>query len=308
MWVTRCDGTTGRINATIAIGGPDCLVETVHAVSGIDIHHYLEVTFGGFRDVVDAVGGVELCLDAPIADRDAGIDLPAGCQRLDGRDALGYVRVRKIDDDLQRIERQKEFIQALAREVVRPTTIANPVRAFRLARDAGAAVTVDEQMGPVSLARLGWAVRGLARGAVASHTVPVTPRITSAGAYVLDPVLAEAEPLFADFRSGAMLHASDDEPPSDATLDPADIDVAVLNGSGINGLAGRTRDRLELAGLTVVSIDNAELRRQTLVLHPPGQHAQAQHVANELGFDASLDETTAVTVITVVLGQDRQEG
>lgn len=104
--VERCDGSVGRINGALAIGGPTCLVETVHRVSGIRAHHHVTVTFGGFRDVVDAVGGVELCLDGPIRDRSAGIDLPAGCQVLDGAEALGFVRVRMIDSDLARIQRQ----------------------------------------------------------------------------------------------------------------------------------------------------------------------------------------------------------
>jgi LCP family protein required for cell wall assembly len=115
LWVTRCDGSAGRINVAEDIGGATCLVRTVRDVSGLDVQHYVRVTFGGFVDIVDAVGGVELCLEDPINDRDAGIDLPAGCQVLEGPDALGYVRVRKIDDDLGRIQRQQTFLQALAR-------------------------------------------------------------------------------------------------------------------------------------------------------------------------------------------------
>ncbi|MDX1621682.1 MAG: LCP family protein, partial [Nitriliruptorales bacterium] len=102
LYVERCDGSQGRINAAMAIGGPGCLVETVSQLSGIPIDDYLEVQFLGFRDIVNAVGGVEMCLDRAIQDDDAGIDLPAGCQVLDGRQALGYVRVRKIDSDLER--------------------------------------------------------------------------------------------------------------------------------------------------------------------------------------------------------------
>jgi hypothetical protein len=93
------------------------------------------------------VDGVELCLDDPIADRDAGIDLPAGCQRLQGGDALGYVRVRKIDDDLQRIQRQQQFLRALSRETASPSTLLNPVRMWNLSNDVGHAVTVDDGMG-----------------------------------------------------------------------------------------------------------------------------------------------------------------
>jgi len=147
LWVERCDGTLGRINVAMGIGGPGCLVETIRNVSGIHVDHHARITFGGFRDVVDAVGGVELCLDEPIADRSAGIDLPAGCQVLDGTDALGYVRVRKIDDDLQRIQRQQRFVQALAAEMTQPSVLLNPLTLWELSGDLGQAVTVDDSLG-----------------------------------------------------------------------------------------------------------------------------------------------------------------
>jgi LCP family protein required for cell wall assembly len=164
LQVTRCDGSVGRINAAIAIDGADCLAETVRSVSGIPISRYLEVDFLGFDDIVDAVGGVEMCLDEPIADADAGIDLPAGCQRLVGRDALGYVRVRKIDDDLQRIQRQQEFLKALADEIVSPSVILNPPRFYGTAGRVGAALTADDGTGPIDLARVGLGMRQLAAG------------------------------------------------------------------------------------------------------------------------------------------------
>jgi LCP family protein required for cell wall assembly len=155
LWVERCDGSGGRINAAEVIGGPSCLVRTVQDLSGIEVHHYLRVTFGGFVDLVDAVGGVELCLEEPIQDADAAIDLPAGCQRLDGTDALGFVRVRKIDDDFQRIQRQQRFVQALAREVATPSTLLNPVRLVGLTQEAGDTLAIDESAGVRSLGRIG---------------------------------------------------------------------------------------------------------------------------------------------------------
>ncbi|MEX2329053.1 MAG: LCP family protein [Nitriliruptoraceae bacterium] len=305
LWVTRCDGTTGRVNAAIAIGGVDCMVRTVHNATGIRVHHVVEVTFAGFRDVVDAVGGVELCLEEAITDRDAGIDLPAGCQELDGADALGYVRVRKIDDDFHRIARQKQFIAALAGELTSPASLLNPVRTLRVARDAGSAVTVDDQMGTWSLARIAWGLRTVARGNVPSHTVPATPRTTSDGAWVLDPVVAEAEPLFSRFRTGAILDQVTAADTDDPSLTPRDIDVAVLNGSGIAGAAGQTAERLTEDGFVVVGIDNTLLRDTSLVMYPPGRRPDAAFVAGALRID-EYDETDAVSVVTVVLGADHR--
>jgi LCP family protein required for cell wall assembly len=301
LWVTRCDGSTGRINAATAIGGPSCLAETVRDVSGIPIHHYLEMTFGGFRSVVDAVGGVELCLDEPISDRDAHIDLPAGCQVLDGADALGYVRVRKIDDDLMRIQRQQEFVRALASEVATPATLFNPVRLASLVRDTGDAVRVDEGMGPISMARIGWGARGIASGAMATHTVPVEPRITSGGAYVLDLQVAEAEQLFSAFRDGSVLGTGDGQAEA---IDPGDVEVAVLNGAGVQGLAGRVADHLTDEGFDVTEVGNTESRDTTVIRHPPGREAEARLVASVAPGAASLEEDGDVARVTVLLGSD----
>jgi LCP family protein required for cell wall assembly len=204
LWVPRCDGSVGRINAAEDIDGPGCLVRTVRDLSGIDVQHYVRVTFGGFVDIVDAVGGVELCLEEAISDRDAGIDLPAGCQRLDGPDALGYVRVRKIDDDFGRIERQQRFLKALANEIASPQTLLNPVRWVTVSTQAGDAVLVDRGMGIVPLARLGLGARGLAGGDAVTHAVPASPHTTGGGAQVLRIREAEAEALFSRFRDGSI--------------------------------------------------------------------------------------------------------
>ena len=203
--VERCDGSVGRINGALAIGGPTCLVETVHRLSGIRAHHHIAVTFGGFRDVVDAVGGVELCLDRPIRDRSAGIDLPAGCQVLDGADALGFVRVRKIDSDFARIARQQQFLRALASELTDPTLVVRPWRLLPIVLGASRAVTVDRRLGPLDLARLGVGLRAVASGDTVSVTVPADGFTSSAGAALLRVRSSEAQPIFASFADGSAL-------------------------------------------------------------------------------------------------------
>lgn len=215
LLVERCDGSVGRINAAVGIGGPSCLVDTVRRVSGLPIHHHIALTFSGFRDLVDAVGGVEVCLEDPIQDRSAGIDLPAGCQRLAGPDALGYVRVRKIDDDLRRIQRQQRFIRALATEMLDPMLLVRPWRIVAIGNGLGEAMAADEGLGPIRLVRLAVGGRGLARGTTVSAIVPVEPAVTEGGAAVLRIRDLEAERLFASFRDGSVFDdASPDGPPS----------------------------------------------------------------------------------------------
>jgi len=309
LWVERCDGTLGRINVAMGIGGPGCLVETIRDLSGIHVDHHARITFGGFRDVVDAVGGVELCLDEPIADRSAGIDLPAGCQVLDGTDALGYVRVRKIDDDLQRIKRQQRFVQALAAEMTQPGVLLNPFTLWELSGDLGQAVTVDDSLGLTSMFRMARGGRALAAGSVVTHTVPVASRITSGGAYVFDPAQPDAETLFARFRDGSVLdEVRPDEEEEDAQA-PAreDIRVSVANGAGVAGLAGSVADELSALGYEIGAITNAEMTEDTLVRHPPGQQAAAEVVAGDVPGATTLQETDEVDHVTIVLSSDAAE-
>jgi LCP family protein required for cell wall assembly len=298
LWVRRCDGTTGRINVAVQIGGPSCLVQTVRDLSGIDVQHHVQVTFGGFRDVVDAVDGVEVCLDEPIADRDAGIDLPSGCQRLDGVDALGYVRVRKIDNDLQRIQRQQQFVRALAGEIAQPATLLNPARMLRLSNDVGGALTVDDGMGIVPLLRLTRGARGLAGGATVTETVPST--VGAAGdAQVLFVDEAAAAPVFAAFADGSVFDGAE----AATAVEPGDVPVRVLNGAGAPGLAGQVAAVLDGRGYPIVEVGNTDQRARTVVQHPRSQAEGARAVARDLPGDIGV-EAADVPQVTVLLGSD----
>jgi LCP family protein required for cell wall assembly len=212
LYVTRCDGSQGRINSAFLAGdGESCLTQTVANLSGLPITHYLEVSFLGFRDIVDAIGGVTVELEAPIRDAAAAIDVPAGTVELDGRDALAFVRVRGIDDDLGRIGRQQYFLQRLARSAASPSTVANPVRLVRTTGAIGDALLADEGLGPIDLLRLGVAGRGMAGGSLPTFIVPATPQ-TIGGAAVLVPQDGPAAELFASFRDGSVFAAPPQEP------------------------------------------------------------------------------------------------
>ncbi|MEX2620179.1 MAG: LCP family protein [Egibacteraceae bacterium] len=204
LYVTRCDGTQGRINAAYALGGPTCMAQTVTQMSGIPVTHYAEVNFLGFIKIVDAVGGVTLFFEEAFVDRPAGIDVPAGCQRLDGSQSIGFVRARTVDGDLGRIARQQRFIAELADEVTQPSTLLNPVRLFVTGGSAGRALTASENLGLVDLLRLARAGRGFAGDGLATYTVPAgNARI--GGAAVLVPDEGAADALFAQFRDGSIL-------------------------------------------------------------------------------------------------------
>ncbi|MGQ0841700.1 LCP family protein [Actinokineospora sp.] len=163
-----------KLNAAYAFGGPQLLAKTVELNTGLRLDHYMEIGFGGFADVVDAVGGVELCLAAPIEDPLAGINLPAGCQELDGAKALGYVRTRKGPRaDLDRVIRQREFIGALTDKATSLGTILNPFKLFPLLGSAPDAITVDEGDHLHHLPSLAFAMGAAGSGGLTTTTVPM---------------------------------------------------------------------------------------------------------------------------------------
>ncbi len=298
LFVERCDGSQGRINAAMGIGGPTCLVQTVQNLSGIPISHFMQVNFLGFRDIVDAVGGVEMCLDKAIKDDFAGVDLAAGCQTLSGRQALGYVRVRKIDNDLERIKRQQRFLKALAQKAMSPSTVLNPPRLYQVSGSIGSALTTDEGFGPIDLARLGVGGRGLARGASITETVP-TQGANVGGAAVLRPIQDQAQQVFDAFRTGSILDRATGGPA------PSEITVDVLNGAGTSGLAGRTAEALRGAGFQVGRVADApEQVAATVVRHPPGQREAAEVLAKALPIQPRTEEAAEVSRVTLLLGPD----
>ncbi|MBJ7341404.1 MAG: LCP family protein [Mycolicibacterium sp.] len=159
-----------KVNAAFALGGAPLLAQTVEQATGLRLDHYAEIGFDGFAVMVDAVGGVTMCPAEPISDPLAGIDLPAGCQELDGRTALGYVRSRATPRaDLDRMTNQRQFMATLMHRAASPGVLLNPLRWYPMAHAASGAITVDDGAHVWDLARLAWALHGT----VTTTTVPI---------------------------------------------------------------------------------------------------------------------------------------
>jgi len=150
-----------KINAASSFGGPKLLARTVQDNTGLRIEHYVGIGFGGLVNAVDAVGGVRMCLPAPIHDPAAGLNLKAGCQTLDGAEALGYVRTRHTfaNQDLQREQNQRLFLRALLRKMTSPTTLLNPFASIPAAFAVPGAVKVDTGTHLYQLLQLALALR-----------------------------------------------------------------------------------------------------------------------------------------------------
>jgi LCP family protein required for cell wall assembly len=169
---------TSKINAAFSIGGAPLLLETVEGATGLHIDHYAEIGFGGFANVVDAVGGVDMCIDKAMDDTMTGVKIAAGCQTLDGAKALGFVRMRHSAatprSDLDRIANQRKFIGALVSTIASPGTLLNPFHFFPLLSSAPGALTIDSGDHLQNLVGLAMALRGMSSGGVVTTTVPVT--------------------------------------------------------------------------------------------------------------------------------------
>lgn len=159
-----------KINAAFAEGGPALLAQTVEQATGVRLDHYAEIGFAGFGAVVDALGGVEICPPEAISDPLAGIELAAGCQTVDGRNALGYVRSRATPRaDLDRMLHQREFMASMLHRASSPVTWINPWRWYSVPRAVLDALTVDEDAHVWDLLRLCWALHG----STTTLTVPI---------------------------------------------------------------------------------------------------------------------------------------
>lgn len=311
LFVTRCDGSRGRINAAYAIGesegvgGAACLVETVTDFTGIDINHYIEVNFAGFIDVVDVLGGVTLYIDEPgLRDRYAGLDLAPGCQRLDGVEALAFVRARRLDSDFGRMARQQRFVRELMSEVTSAGTLLNVPRLFSLVDAAGRAVETDRALSVADMRRIAFSLRQLTTEELDLRTVPAVPRTIGGAAYVVAQE-EEAEELFEAFRKGTL--ARDDlgrEAPREIVADDVPP-LTVLNGAGTSGLAAAAAEFLEAQGFEVEETANADRfgYERVRVIHPAEQREEAELIA-EAFDDALLERGDAEEGFTVIVGSD----
>ncbi|MEV4438322.1 LCP family protein [Streptomyces sp. NPDC049577] len=172
----RFPASTHKLNQAYSDGGAELLVQTVEYNTGLRIDHYAEIGFGGFRNLVDALGGVDMCLDKPVKDRDSGADFKAGCQTLDGAQSLAFVRQRhqEADQDLGRMRNQQKFLNTLAKQAASPSTVLNPFRLYPVIGSGLDTLIVDKDMDLWDLTSMFWAMKGVTGGDGQQLTVPIS--------------------------------------------------------------------------------------------------------------------------------------
>jgi LCP family protein required for cell wall assembly len=170
-------GRQVKLNAAYAEDGPELLVRTVEANTGLHIDHYVEIGFAGFANIVDAVGGVEI--DIPkggLKDTKSGADFEAGKQTLNGEQSLAFVRTRYAlaRSDLDRTKNQQKFLAALASQTATPSTVLNPFKLYPTMSAGLDTLIVDEDMSLFDLADMFWAMKGVTGGDGKSMNMPIS--------------------------------------------------------------------------------------------------------------------------------------
>ncbi|MEY9991827.1 LCP family protein required for cell wall assembly [Streptomyces sp. V4I8] len=202
---TRTEPMFAMFNYAFQKGGSACTIRTVERLTDIRIDHHVVVDFHGFKEMVDAVDGVEICLAKPIDDKAAKLRLPAGKVTLNGEQALGYVRARKSlgdGSDTDRMERQQRFLAALVHKVQSNNVLLNPVRLYPVLDAATSSLTTDPPLATLrGLYELARGVRDIPTERVQFLTVPRESYIYNANRDQL--VEPEAERLFERLRIDA---------------------------------------------------------------------------------------------------------
>jgi len=150
-----------KINAAYAYGGPELLVQTIEEATGIRVDDYVEIGFGGFVNMVNAVGGITICPKTDMVDEDANLNVKAGCQHASGKKALAYARSRHAQQlgDIDRAQHQREVVSQVGSKAFSPWTFLNPLRYYKLAFAGAEAVKVGDNVGPVAFANFAAAMR-----------------------------------------------------------------------------------------------------------------------------------------------------
>ncbi|MFH8975927.1 LCP family protein [Streptomyces sp. NPDC017890] len=213
---SRTEPVFTQFNYAFGAGGSACTIRTLEKLTGIRIDHHVVVDFQGFKEMVDALDGVEVCLRKPVDDKNAELKLPAGRVTLDGEQALGYVRARKSlgdGSDTDRMDRQQRFLGALVDKVQSDDVLLNPVKLYPVLDAATSSLTTDPDLASLrGLYGLMRGLRGIPTERVQFLTVPREPYAGDANRDQL--VEPDAEKLFTRLRT--------DEPVTVAAADEPD--------------------------------------------------------------------------------------
>ncbi|MFF0745511.1 LCP family protein [Streptomyces sp. NPDC004111] len=314
------DGTsstphTFKINSAFAIGGTSgrvseaaaCTIRTVERNTGLRIDHFVSVDFQGFKGMVNALDGIEICPRSAIHDPKAQLDLEAGCQTVRDEQALGYVRTRySIGDgsDLGRINRQQEFLQALMGKAQQKLT--SPGALYGVLDSITKSLTTDNALAGIKpLYGLASELKGIEGDRLTFLTVPNYAReadVPSDRANVVWQFPQAAE-LFDSLAQDREVDKKKLEAAAKNPVHAKSVRVRVLNGSGRPGAASKVAQSLTALGYSVTGTGNAPAPvERTAVEYPAALKKHAEVLASRIPGAAT--RAAPVETVTLVVGPD----
>ena len=299
-------GANLMINSALA-GGPACSVRAVETISGVHIDHFVQLNFDGFASMVNALGGVNVCLDKPMVDTDAKLNLPAGKQKIHGKNALALFRTRHAvgdGSDIGRLGHQQVVMSSIISRARSAGVLTRPDRLFKFLNALTSSITVDK--GIASISKL----TGLAKRAKAVPDSKIRFITMPNGAAPSDPnrvvKTADADTIFAEI-------AKDQEVPVESTdaktTTTPKTTVKVLNAAGTQGLALQAQTALTKEGYVVSGVETAQTSATTtriFVDSTPEALKTANALNKKFGFKAKIVvQPTGMTGVWLIVGSDR---
>ena len=321
---TKEDGTTvaertDLFNSAFASAGPACTVKTLETLTGITINHAVIVDFIGFSNVVDALGGIKVCLteaiDEPV-ENGAGIQLPAGVQVVDGKNALGLMRARySLADgsDLKRIERQQELISLTIDQITDMNLITDLPALYKVLNAATSSLRMDPGLSDLdSLVTLSTSLSSMGSQNVSFLTVPyeLTPdgnrvQWTESANQLWSAIINDT-----GWPPSEVIAVETTAPSTETesiVVKPSDVSAIVLNGTRRAGFAALTSDFLKTQGVNIAEVGNAPNKdtAESVIVHTSGNALKAQLIGQLLGItNIAEDPELAGADVAVIIGNN----
>src|SRR6516225_9318481 len=267
--------------------GRDALIKTVADLTGVTVDHYAEIGLLGFALITDALGGVDVCLKEPVFEPMSGADFPAGQQKLNGPQALSFVRQRHDlpRGDLDRVVRQQVVMASLAHEVISGKTLANPDRLDALQKAIQRSMVISDGWDIMDYIK---ALENLAAGIVAFATIPVLDE--SGWSDDGTQSVVRVDPAQVQQWVKGLLNDQQEGKTEQLAYTPAKTTVEVANDSNINGLAAAVSQVLAGSGFMPGPIGNHEGG------HVVGSQVQAAKI-DDLGAQAVAKQLGGLPIV-----------
>ncbi|MGA5503358.1 LCP family protein [Streptomyces umbrinus] len=324
-------GTLGqRFNTSLGQDerDPGCTMRTVEAVTGIKMNHFMMADFNAVKTLTTAVDGVEVCVEKAVDDKESKLKLPAGTSKVEGEQALAFVRTRHSfgnQGDLDRIKVQQQFLGSLMRKMSSSDTLTNPSKLLKLAEAATKALTVDTGIGKVStLKDVALELKKVPPKNITFTTVPVkdNPAEKIKATVVVDE--SRAPQVFQMIKSDTSFTAVKKKEAKEKAAVAArlkgtkaaasEVRVRILNGGAPAGSAQAQLNWLQLeAGVS--KSENAgnsgATQAKTSLEYAPDQADQARRLADIMGLSGSamkpgksVTNSQGLPTMTLTLGED----